>query len=345
MKTRKSKKTVFVTGSDGMLGSNVVRELLTQGYRVKAMVQPGRNPKTISDLKGVEIVYGDLLDWEKIKQLMRGCDSVIHTAAYAASWPSRSPRYFDINVTGTQNVINAALFHRVNRFVHISSSNTQGFSESKKTPGTETTPWRGDQGMDYALSKKIAHEKVEKAIAEQNLPAVFICPGFMFGAFDTGPTSGQLLISAWNQDLKFCTKGGKNFVSASDVAKATVNALTLCQVGETYICGNQNLEFKELFEIIEDVTGIPQPKRVIPAFIVEITGMIMDFVGKITGKKPPLSFAMARNANLRMYYRADKAIKQLKMPQTDLRTAIKDAYRWFGENGYLKNYDRQIFPS
>lgn len=343
MKPNKNKQTVFVTGADGMLGSNVVRELLQQGYLVKAMVQPGRNPQTISKLRGVKIVYADLLEPEIIQKVMAGCHAVIHVAAYAASWPSRSPRYFDINVTGTQHVVDAALYHRIERFVHISSSNTQGFSESKESPGSENSPWRGDQGMDYALSKKMAHELVEKAIAEKNLPAVFICPGFMFGPYDSGPTSGQLLISAWNGDLKFCTPGGKNFVSAIDVAKATVNALTMVPIGETYICGSQNLEFKELFQIIEDVTGIPQPRRVIPGFVAELAGLLMDFWGKISGKKPPVSFTMAKNANLRMYYRADKAIKQLKMPQTDLRNAIRETYRWFGKNGYLKNYDQQAF--
>ncbi|MEZ4777261.1 MAG: NAD-dependent epimerase/dehydratase family protein [Bacteroidia bacterium] len=342
MNAPKNQQTVFVTGADGMLGSNVVRELLQQGYLVKAMVQPGRDPHTISGLKGVKIVFGDLLEPERMFDLMEGCEAVIHIAAYAASWPSRSPRFFDINVTGTQNVIDAALHNRVKRFVHISSSNTQGFSESKESPGTENSPWRGDQGMDYALSKKMAHELVEKAIAEKNLPAVFICPGFMFGPYDSGPTSGQLLISAWNGDLKFCTSGGKNFVSAIDVAKATVNALSISPVGESYICGSQNLEFKELFQMIEDVTGIPQPRRVIPGFLAEMAGLLMDLFGKITGKKPPISFAMAKNANLRMYYRADKAVKKLKMPQTDLYKAIRDTYQWFGKNGYLKNYDQRV---
>ena len=334
------KKLVFVTGPDGLLGSNVVRELLNQGYLVRAMVQKGRNAKTIKNLEGVEIVHGDLLEPEKINELVKGCDQVIHIAAFTASWPSRSKKFFKVNVHGTRNVIDAALKHNVEKFIFISSSNTQGFTRSKRNPGDETTPWKGDQGMDYALSKRTAHVMVERAYREEGLPATIICPGFMFGPYDSGPTSGQLLIKAWHRSLKFATRGGKNFVAARDVAAATVNALREPTNGETFICGNANLTFKELFQTIEDVTGIPQPKTVIPAFIVNMAGAIMDFISKITHKQPLLSLPMAKNANERMYYGAGKAVKKLKMPQTDIRAAIRETYQWFGKNGYLKDYEK-----
>ena len=193
--------------------------------------------------------------------------------------------------------------------------------------------------MDYPLSKRLAHELVEQAVQQQNLPAILICPGFMIGAYDSAPTSGQLLVRAWNKPLKFCTRGGKNFVATRDVAIAAVNALTMGRVGEAYICGNANLEFKELFETIEDVTGKPQPKLVIPPFIVLSMGWIMDTLGKITGKKPMLTLPMAESANMHMYYASDKAIRELGLPQTDLRVAIRDAYRWFGEHKYLEEYE------
>ncbi|MCB0840071.1 MAG: NAD-dependent epimerase/dehydratase family protein [Bacteroidetes bacterium] len=334
------KKLVFVTGADGLLGSNVVRELLKQGYKVRAMVQKGRKAKTIRNLENVEIVYGDLLEPIKLVGLMKECDMVIHIAAFTASWPSRSRKFFKVNVEGTRNMIDAALYRNIERFVYISSSNTQGFTRSKKHPGNETTPWQGDQGMDYALSKKEAHLMVDKAVEENGLPATIICPGFMFGPYDSGPTSGQLLIKAWHQSIKFATKGGKNFVAARDVATATVNALKEDTIGETFICGNANLTFKELFQMIEDVTGIPQPHTVVPAFLVNIAGFFMDLISKVTHKQPMLSLPMAKNASERMYYGASKAVKKLNMPQTDLRTAIRETYQWFGKNGYLEDYEK-----
>lgn len=322
-----------------MLGSNIARELIRQGYHIKAMIQAGRRAETIKDLPKVELVEGDLTEKEQIFALMAGCDYVIHVAAFAASWPTRSPKYFEVNVEGTQHVIDAALAHQVKRFVHISSSNTQGFTESKDEAGTEETPWCGDQGMDYLLTKRLSHELVEKAVKEQGLPALLVCPAFMIGEYDAGPTSGQLLVRAWNDPLSFCTSGGKNFVAARDVATAAVNALKMGRIGETYICGNANLEFKEFFSQIEDVTGKSQPRLVVPGFLVKIMGWIMGIIGRFFKKQPLMTLPMARSACARMYYQPRKAIRELKMPQTDIRTAIRDAYRWFGKHHYLNNYE------
>lgn len=322
-----------------MLGSNIVRELIQQGYHIKALVQAGRGAETIKDLPNVQLVEGDLTEAQQILDSMAGCEYVIHVAAFAASWPTRSPKYFEVNVDGTQHMIDAALAHQVKRFVHISSSNTQGFTESKQEAGTEETPWCGDQGMDYLLTKRLSHEMVETAVADRELPALLICPAFMIGEYDAGPTSGQLLVRAWNDPLSFCTSGGKNFVAARDVAKAAVNALKMGRIGETYICGHTNLEFREFFKQIEDVTGKPQPKLVVPGLLVKIMGWVMGLIGRIFRKQPLMTLPMARSACARMYYQQKKAIRELNMPQTDLRVAIRDAYRWFGQHQYLNNYE------
>ena len=340
-KQSRNKKIVFTTGSDGMLGSNILRILVKQGYTVRAMVQPGRSPKTINHLPGVEIVYGDLTNYEQVHQLMAGCDYVIHIAAFAASWPTRSQKYFDVNVKGTRHMIDAALDHNIDRFIHISSSNTQGFTNSKRFPGNERLPWSGDQGMDYLLTKRVSHMMVEQAVQTQHLPAVLICPTYMIGEFDSGPSSGELLIRAWNSPFKFCTSGGKNFVAANDVAVAAVNALSMGQIGEAYICGNANLKFRELFQCIEDVTGKSQSRLVIPPYLVLAIGWLMDFLAKILRKKPMLTLVMARSSTMEMYYSQRKAIRELKMPQTHIRTAIRNAYRWFGEHKYLNDYETE----
>ncbi|MEO0894951.1 MAG: NAD-dependent epimerase/dehydratase family protein [Bacteroidota bacterium] len=331
---RHSKK-VFVSGADGMLGSHVVRELLKQGYSVKAMVQPGREPQTILGLPKVEIVYLDLLDKEGLNTHMEDCHSCIHVAAYARTNPARGAIFYTVNVEGTRNIALAALKAGLKRFVYVSSSNSLGFTEDKEKGGDEETAWKGDMGLDYVRSKRIAHETVLKLFREQGLPAVLICPTFMIGQYDSGPSSGQLLVQHANNPFKFYTNGGKNFTAAKDVATAIVNAIRLGKNGEAYICGQKNLEFKEFLDLLSKVAKRPAPFLKAPAFLSILAARLMSFVAKIRKKLPLLTPEIVRNANAKIYFDSSKAIRELKMPQSNLEQTIREAYAWFEKYGYL----------
>lgn len=93
---------VLVTGADGFLGSNLVRELLNRGYSVRGLIQPGRNGKTLEDLE-IERVWGDILVVEDVIQAAQGCKAIIHTAANTNLWPARSKLLRQVNIQGTRN--------------------------------------------------------------------------------------------------------------------------------------------------------------------------------------------------------------------------------------------------
>src|SRR5436189_194940 len=97
---------VFVTGPDGLLGSNLVRVLLERNYTVKALVFPGREPVTLKGMP-IEIVYGDITKKEDVIKHSKGCDYIINVAAITDVWPSRAPIYDKVNSAGTANVIEA----------------------------------------------------------------------------------------------------------------------------------------------------------------------------------------------------------------------------------------------
>ena len=88
---------VFVTGPDGVLGSNIVRELLSRNYEVKVLVFGPRQPITLKGLP-IEIVEGDITNKEQVIELSKGCDYFINVAAITDMWPTRGAIYFKINV-------------------------------------------------------------------------------------------------------------------------------------------------------------------------------------------------------------------------------------------------------
>ncbi|HKK74768.1 MAG TPA: NAD-dependent epimerase/dehydratase family protein [Saprospiraceae bacterium] len=325
---------VFLTGPDGLLGSNLVRLLLAEGHAVKALVYPGSQSKTIDDLP-IEKVSGDILDYESLLVAMNGCEAVIHAAANTSVWPTKSPKIWDINVKGTQHAIDAVVELGIKRMVHVSSASsfTHG---SLDQPGDETAPFGGDQyGLDYIESKYAGQQIVQRAVAERGLPAVIINPTYMIGAFDSLPSSGKLLVNLAKKKLPGYTSGGKNFVYVKDVAQAIINALTMGRVGECYIAGNVNHSYQEIFHIMAKVAQVSPPKLAVPDALMQIIGRISTGWGKLARKDSPMNHATAKFACESQYYSPQKAVQELKMPQTPIEAAIQEAYDWFVENEYI----------
>ena len=326
---------IFITGADGLLGSNTVRELLSRKYKLKALIQKGSKSKTLEGLD-IEFVEGDLLDKESLIKHVQGSDAIIHIAALTNVWPIRHEIYYKVNVEGTKNMIEAALSNNIQRFIHISSASAFGFGP-KDQPGNESTVTMAKEfGLDYVDSKLDAQDVILEAIKERDLPAVIVNPTFMIGPYDSKPSSGAVILAVANRELKLITSGGKNWVYVKDVAVGISNALTKGRIGEMYILGNENLSYKEATSLIAEVAGVAPPSIKVPSFLVKIAGRLGTLIGTISGKAPKISYPVAKISLIDQYYDPSKARKELELPGTPIRKAVEDSMQWFKENGYAK---------
>lgn len=326
---------VLVTGADGMLGTHIVRELLDQGYDVSVFLLPGIEAPTLKGLT-IDRIYGNVLDAEVVDKAMEGCDAAIHAAALTDVWPNRSEKVCKVNIDGTRNMIDAALKHQLQRFIYIGSGSSFAFGTPEQ-PGTEEGPFVGHMyQLDYIDSKHAAQDLVLAATKEQGLPALVIAPTFMFGAYDSKPGAGQMILSLYERKLMFSTHGGRNFVYTGDVAVATVNALKKGRVGECYLAGHENLSYVEAFDRISKEVKSEVKIICLPNFLIRMVGELGSMVGNITKKAPLVSAPMAKIACDRQCFSSAKAVKELDMPQTSLETAVQHAFNWFVENGYVR---------
>jgi len=326
---------VLVTGSDGLLGSNIVRCLLDYGYNVRAFIQQGKSTPTLDDLS-IERAYGDVLDSGSFERAAEGVSSIIHAAANTSVWPSRSRIVREVNLKGTQNAIQAAVKAQVDRFVYIGTANS--FSPgTKEAPGDETTPFIcGKYQLDYIDSKYEAQQAVLRAVENLNLPALTINPTFMIGPFDSTPSSGMMLIKLRQGDIPGYTSGGKCWTHARDVAVAVVNSLSKGRLGESYIAGNVNLDYGEFFQLAAKTIGVQPPRLKMAAPLVKASGAIGSLTAALLGRPPLLSYAMARIGCDGHYYDSSKAHKQLEMPATPLELAVQESYDWLIAHGYVR---------
>jgi dihydroflavonol-4-reductase len=221
------------------------------------------------------------------------------------------------------------------RMVHIGTANS--FAPGPlKNPGDENSPFNGwKYGMDYIESKYQAQEMLIKMHREAGFPVVIINPTFMIGPYDTGPSSGKLLVELLSGRLLGYPSGGRNVICSVDVARTAVNALTMGREGQCYIAGNENLSYEDLFRLVCEVCEVKFRLIKIPQLLVLAVGLINSALAKVTDKPPQLSFTMARMSAVEHYFSSQKAQNELDLPRTPIEIGIMEAVDWFKENGYL----------
>ncbi|MEA1885871.1 MAG: NAD-dependent epimerase/dehydratase family protein [Bacteroidota bacterium] len=324
---------ILVTGANGLLGSNIVRQLLKRDIQVRAMV---RKTAQLLSLKGCEPEYffGNIISAEDVNHAAAGCDYVIHTAAITDPTLARLDNYLEVNVEGTQNIIDASFNNNIKRLVYISTTNSIGYG-TKENPGTENIPVMEPYTESfYAVSKYKAEERIMNAIESSYLNAVILNPSFMIGPYDSKPSSGKMLLIGYMDKFVFITRGGRNFVPVEDVAIAACNALTKGKAGEKYLLTNSNLSYKEFYDIVDDVTGFKRTKIILPSWMVKGIGLLGS-VASYSGRQVLLNYNNAKILTVRNFYNAEKAVKELDFPQSDIKIAINKALNWFRENNYI----------
>jgi dihydroflavonol-4-reductase len=184
-------------------------------------------------------------------------------------------------------------------------------------------------------SKFKAQQLILKEVKENSLPAIIVNPTFMFGPYDSAPSSGAMIVALHKGKVPGYTSGGRNYVCAKDAAVAIANALTKGRIGECYILGNQNLSYKEAFGKIASIIGVKPPSLPIPSAFAKLYGRVGSLIGTISGKAPAISYPLSRIACDEHYYSAKKAVQELELPQTPVEVGIKECFDWLKENNYL----------
>ena len=336
---------VLVTGANGFLGRHLVAELLRRGYPVRALVRPGAGLATgasaLPPMQSlpVEVCEFDLSQPAREAQLAEafaGCGAIIHAAALAQVNPARSAAVRATNLGGTEQVLRLAQQAGVARLVYVGTANVFGFG-TKARPGDETRPYAGRcYGLDYMDSKRAATDHVLAAVSREQLPAVLVHPTFMLGPGDAKPTSGALLLALRAGRLPGYPLGGKNYVHVSDVAVATVNALTQGRVGESYILGNANLSYREAFGLMAGVLAVAPPRWPVLPPLAKLYGVLCDWQAALTGHPAQANSAMVAVANDGHYFTPQKARTELALPQTSIIQAVAEAFDWFTTHGYVQ---------
>lgn len=320
---------VLLTGSTGLLGHNILKVLIDRHFQVNVIV---RDEKKLL-IKGgdVRVFEGSFLSFGDLCAAADGCDAIIHAAA-ATDMSLGFKEFERVIVGGARNVIEVAKTKNINNIVFISSANTIGHG-AKGRLADETAPMEYPFSESYyARTKKMAEELfVEFSDSTLQTPnstlnknhIVILNPGFMLGAYDTKPSSGQMVLAAYRKPLMVTPKGGKSFIHVRDVAMAAVNALEMGRNGERYLCANFNMTIKDFYRLLSKTCGYRQMLITVPNFLMSVIGIIGDFL-KIFGIKTQATLLNVRQLCVTEHYDSGKARRELQLLETSLETAIDD---------------------
>ena len=318
----------FVTGGTGFIGANVVRALLAQGFKVRALVRPNSDRRNLEGLD-IELVQGDVRDFPSVKRAMQDCGLVFHVAALYSFWVRPKRLIYEVNVDGTRNVLQAALELGIERVVYTSSVAALGLREDGQ-PADEDTPVNPKHIIgDYKKSKYLAQE-VALAYAKKGLPVVIVNPTFPVGPYDIKPTpTGQVIRDFLERRMPAYLETGMNVVAASDVAEGHLLAAEKGRIGEKYILGGENLTMRELLETLSEITGLPAPRVRLPYWPILALSYLNAGWCRLAGGTPRMTPDTVRMSRHYMFFSPRKAVEELGLPQTPAEEALRRAVDWF----------------
>jgi len=324
----------LVTGATGFLGSHIARKLVERGERVRILLRKTSKTSNVEDINA-ERVYGDILDIESVREALKGCDILYHTAGLVSSKKKDHKMMEEINIKGTRNVLSTALEAGIKKAVYTSSVAAIGVDPDGGL-ANEKTPFNLEHlGIPYVNTKYYAEKEAMK-LYRKGLPLVIVNPSVAIGPGDIYLVSNGLIV--WQLKGRFpgYTDGGINIVDVSDVAEGHILAAERGRLGERYILGNVNLTIKECLDILESFTGLPAPKWKVPYFMVLAMGFVSE---RILGISTPSFIAhdvdSARASRLYWYFDSSKAVRDLGFPQTPLEKTVEKTLRWLKDFGYL----------
>ena len=321
----------FVTGGTGFVGANLVRLLLQQGYKVKALVRENSCLDNLQSLD-IEIVRGDL-NQDNLAQQMQGCQVLFHVAAQYSLWQTDKDALYRNNVLGTRNILNCARKARIERVVYTSSVAAIGVKQNN-IPADETYQSPPEKLIgDYKKSKYYAEQEAVKA-AQVGQDVVMVNPSTPIGALDVKPTpTGKIIVRFLQRQMPFYVDTGLNLIDVQDVAWGHILALEKGKTGDRYILGNQNLTFAQLLDKLESITGLSAPKNTIPYWIPYSVAWLEENVLAKLGKEPTIALDGVRMSRQKMFYDASKAVTELGLPQSNIDDALENAVKYFQERG------------
>jgi len=333
------RKIYIVTGANGFLGNNIVRELAKNpDNEVRALVSSLERANAVRGLN-CKIFAGDVTKLDSLREIFEAPATaqvyVIHCAAIVYIKSKPNPALYEVNVGGTKNIVEKTL--EINgKLVYVNSVHA-----IPELPNSEVMTEISDFDPDkvegeYAKSKAEAARYVLEMVNRRGLDACIVHPSGIIGPNDFRISHlTQLIMDAATGRLKAGVKGGYDFVDVRDVTAGILAACEKGKPGECYILSGHYTTIPELFQMIAKATGREPIKTFLPLWLAKLTAPLSEVYYNIK-KQPPLYtkyslYTLEANAN----FSHAKADRELGYHARSMQETIEDTVKWLKAEGKI----------
>jgi dihydroflavonol-4-reductase len=298
---------ILVTGGAGLLGQEVIKQLLSKNKKVIAIYN--KTPLGNFNSNNLIQTQTDILDVIALEEAMQGVTEIYHCAAIVSFNPQDREKLMKVNVEGTANIVNIALDCGVKKLVHVSSVSALGRLR-KDTIVDETMTWTEEtSNSNYGDSKHLGEMEVWRGIAE-GLDAVIINPTIILGAADWNNSSTAIFKNVYNE-FPWYTTGTTGWVDVQDVASIMIQLMQSEITEQRFIVSAINDTYQNVFNKIADAFGKKRPSKKVTPFIASIVWPLEKLKSYFTKKNPLVTKETAKTALATIQYNNAKILAAL----------------------------------
>ncbi|HET6245733.1 MAG: NAD-dependent epimerase/dehydratase family protein [Bacteroidetes bacterium] len=329
---------ILITGGTGLLGAHLLVDLVKAGHKVRALKRESSNLDVVektfklyapdySFRDSVEWIIGDIRDIFSLYEALEGVEYIYHCAALVSFNPKYRDLMMEVNGTGTANLMNAALEKKVKKVCHVSSVAALG-KTVQDDPISEENWWKNaPENTGYAISKYSAEREAWRA-AEEGLDLVIVNPSVILGSGDWSKGSAGIISTAY-KGMKFFATGITGFVDVRDVSKCMIKLMEGSFNHQRYIISSENVNFKDLFNLLHDNFGKKRPTIKAGKFLRALTWRTEFVRSLFTGSVPLITRETANASASTVLYSNEKIRKHLNFEFIPVAQTIKEICQEF----------------
>jgi nucleoside-diphosphate-sugar epimerase len=313
---------VFLTGGTGYIGGSFIKKLVETGHEVVALYH-----HQLPDLqdKALTWVQGSLSDVKSLVAAMQDCEQVYHMAGLARIAHKKKNAFFEVNVTGTENILKAMTIVGLSKLVFTSTAGV--FGRAVHSPLQESDPVPDPLTDDYSVTKLLAEQKVLEA-SKKGLHGVIVNPPRVYGPGKSTASSpvNKVILDYIRKPFYFIPGHGRyygNYAFMDDILNGHLMAMEKGRPGERYILGGHNHDYLEFFSILEKVTKLKRRRIAIPRWSLTAVTTAAGYWSFLSGTTPKITNAVVKKLFSNQLLSCNKAIQELGYKITPLETGIE----------------------
>jgi nucleoside-diphosphate-sugar epimerase len=325
----------LITGATGFIGKHIAIALTKRGTKLKCLVRKTSQTNFLEQL-GTELSYGDMNDTISLKKALQDVDTIYHAAGEV--FATQEKNYYNVNVAGLKNLLEACSHSSVKKLVHFSSSSATGPNPQKNIPVTEESPCHPI--TPYGMSKLEGEKTIQQLSEQYHVPIVIIRPPLVYGPGVSQSSRVLMFLKLINRGLFRIIGDGNNLVSLCYIDNLIHGILLAAEEkraeGQIYFISDSSpYTINEIAKTIAEEQGKPTPSSHIPLWAAAPLSMGLGVLSNLFGFNSPLTRNTVKELKNSWFVDITKAQKDLGyQPHVEFRDGVRKTVEWF-YNEYL----------